>query len=99
MDHGVVRVSHCCSGDSVVDSTDCSVAVIQTVAFSGRAFNELSVFGEIMGEIAFVKVAWYNNQGIRICSLNTQYLVDEHTLCLLDAGLRTQRHVDADQDE
>ena len=54
MEHGVVRVTQCCSGDSMVCFADCRVAVIQGVSF---AFDELSVFGEFFSEIAFVKVA------------------------------------------
>ena len=42
----MVRVAQCCSRDGVVGSTDCGVAVIQSVLFSGVAFDELSVFGE-----------------------------------------------------
>ena len=76
----------------MVGFTDCKVTVIQSVPFSGWAFDELSVFGEFLGDIAFIKVAWYNNQGIRICMLHTQYLAGEHMLSLVDASLR--RHID-----
>ena len=68
-------VSQCCSADSVVGFTDRSVAVVQSVPFSGKAFDELSVFGEFVAAITFVKVAEYDNQGIRICLLHTQNLV------------------------
>ena len=83
----------------MVGFTDCSVAVIQSVLFSARAFDELSVFREFVAEITFVKVAEYDNQGIRICSVHTQNLVSEHALGLFNVGLWTRRQVNSDQNE
>lgn len=39
----------------------CAVTVIQDIALSGVAFNELFVFREFLFEIAFVKVTKENN--------------------------------------
>jgi len=93
----MVRVAQCCTRDGVVGSTDCSVAVIQSVLFSGWAFDELSVFREFVAEITFVKVAEYDNKGIRVCSLHTQNLVGERALGLFN--LWTRRHLNSDQNE
>ena len=69
--------------------TDHSVAVIQSVPFSGWAFDELSVFGEFVADITLIKVSEYDNQGIQICSFHTQNLVGEHTLGLFNMRTRS----------
>ena len=93
----MVRVTQCSTGDGVISIPDCGVTVIQNFPLSGRAFNKLSVFREIVSEVTFVKVSRDNNQRVRVGPLHTQYLVGEHALCVLHVGLR--RDVNTDQNE
>ena len=48
-------------GDGVISIPDCGVTVIQNFLPPGRAFNNLSVFREIVSEIPFVKVTKDDN--------------------------------------
>ena len=57
----MVRVAHCSPGDSMISTTDCGVTVVQSVPLSGRAIIKLSVFGQFMAEVPFVKVTKDNN--------------------------------------
>ncbi|KAK0132158.1 hypothetical protein N1851_033044 [Merluccius polli] len=48
VDHDMVRVAQCSTGDGVISIPDCGVTVIQNVLPPGQAFNNLSVFREII---------------------------------------------------
>ena len=61
MDHDGVRVFQCCAEDGMIDATDCGVAVIQSIPFSGRIFEKLFVFREFVVVFPFVKGTKDNN--------------------------------------
>lgn len=61
MDHGMVRVAQCSTGDSMICVADSGVTAIQNILPSGRTFDKPSVFGEVAGEITFVKLTEDNN--------------------------------------
>ena len=71
----MVRVAQCSPGDGMISTTDCGVTVVQSVPLSGRAINKLSVFGQFVAEVTFVKVTKDNNYGVRVGPLHTQYLL------------------------
>ncbi len=63
VDYDMVRVSQCSAGNGMMGSVDCNVTVIQNVVPYGWRFNKLvSLFGEFMAEITFVKVTKDNKQ-------------------------------------
>ncbi len=64
MDRDLVRVAQWSSWDSVIGTAYCSEVVIQNVLLSGGTFNKLSVFGEFICEISFVKVTKDNNKRV-----------------------------------
>ena len=97
VNHDVVGVAQCSTGDGVISISDCSVTVIQNIFLSSRAFNKLFIFRKFMSEVSFVKVTKDNNYRVRVGPLHTQYLVGEHMLFVLHVGMR--RDVNTDQNE
>ncbi len=59
--------------------------MIQNIVLSGWTF-ELSVFGEFVAEISFIKITEDNNYGVWVSPLQIGYLISEHVLCLLFVG-------------
>lgn len=61
MDHDMVGFSQWRAGDGMKGMLYCVVTLIQDIALSGVAFNEMFVFREFLFEIDFVKVTKDNN--------------------------------------
>jgi len=61
VNHDVVGVAQCSTGDGLIGIPDCGVIVIQYILLSGWEFNKLSIFRKLVSEISFVKVTKDND--------------------------------------